>query len=57
MNVGRKIIIPWKSKHDPANFRVARTWLLRSRLGEDLKELVERTTAFKVSREKWLLLC
>lgn len=54
--MGRKVIMPQKSEHDPTDLRVVGTWLLSSRLGEDLKEPVGRTTAFHLNREKLILL-
>lgn len=40
----------------PQTSSVAGTWLLSSRLGEDLKEPVGRTTFFHLEREKLILL-
>lgn len=54
--MGRKVIIPQKSEHDPTNLRVAGAWLLSSRLRVDLKEPVGRTTAFHLNKEKLILL-
>lgn len=57
LDAGSKVIILQKSERDPTAFRVARTWLLSSRLGDDSKELVGRMTAFHFSRKKLLSFC